>query len=130
MVGFNSVQNSGKWLDFSVKINQKTLLFATREFLIFLVFFTVGGKRITGGACFLKREKGTVKGNLSTFMSVSGNKYCNVKVRSLGSSLELQDSLFQSYQCYKSRCTDFTKTKCLHKPKFFWRSGRKIYYNA
>ena len=24
MVGFNILQNSGKWLDFSVKINQKT----------------------------------------------------------------------------------------------------------
>ena len=32
MVGFNSVHNSGKWLDFSVKNNQKTLLFATRGF--------------------------------------------------------------------------------------------------
>ena len=47
---------------------------------LFEVFFTIGGTRITGGACFLKREKGTVKGNLSTFISVSGNKYCNVKV--------------------------------------------------
>ena len=34
MVGFNSVQNIGKWLDFSVENNVKTLLFATREFLI------------------------------------------------------------------------------------------------
>ena len=34
MVGFNSVQNSGKWLDFSVKNNLETLPFATREFPI------------------------------------------------------------------------------------------------
>ena len=33
MVEFNSVQNSGKWLDFSVKNNLKTILFATREFI-------------------------------------------------------------------------------------------------
>ena len=38
MVRFNSVQNSEKWLDFSVENNQKTLLFATREFLI--LFYT------------------------------------------------------------------------------------------
>ena len=34
MVGFNSVQRRGKWLDFSIKNN----LFSTREFLI--LFFT------------------------------------------------------------------------------------------
>ena len=39
MVGFNSVQNSGKWLDFSVKRNRKTLIFATREGLI--MFFSI-----------------------------------------------------------------------------------------
>ena len=33
MVGFNSVQNNGKWLNFSVSI-KTTLLFATRGFLI------------------------------------------------------------------------------------------------
>ena len=38
MVGFNSVQNSGKWLDYSVKNNLKKLLFATRVFLILLAF--------------------------------------------------------------------------------------------
>ena len=37
MVGFNSVQNNEKWLDFSVKNNQKTFLFATREFLILFI---------------------------------------------------------------------------------------------
>ena len=37
MVGFNSVQNRGKWLDFSIKNSLKTLLFATREFLILLL---------------------------------------------------------------------------------------------
>ena len=34
MVGFNSVPNSGKWLDYLIKNNSRTLLFATREFLI------------------------------------------------------------------------------------------------
>ena len=38
MVGFNSVQNSGKWMNFSVKNNKKTLLFVTREFLILLKY--------------------------------------------------------------------------------------------
>ena len=37
MVGFKSMQNIGKWLDYSVKNNLETLLFATREFLILLV---------------------------------------------------------------------------------------------
>ena len=36
MVGFKSMQNIGKWLDYSVKNNLETLLFATREFLILL----------------------------------------------------------------------------------------------
>ena len=36
MAGFNLVQNSGKWLDFSVINNLKTLIFATRESLILL----------------------------------------------------------------------------------------------
>ena len=40
MVGFKSAQNRGKWLDFSVKNNEKSLLFATREFLILFSFQT------------------------------------------------------------------------------------------
>ena len=38
MDGFNSVQNKGKWLDFSAKNNQKTLLFATVGFPNFFSF--------------------------------------------------------------------------------------------
>ena len=37
MVGFNTVENTGKWLDYSVKNNYKTLLFATRGFPTLLV---------------------------------------------------------------------------------------------
>ena len=39
------MQNSGKWFDFPVKNNIKTLLFATREYLI---LFSVEGNRESG----------------------------------------------------------------------------------
>ena len=44
MVGFNQVKNCRKWLDFSVKNNLKTLLYATRAFLSLLYLGLVGMK--------------------------------------------------------------------------------------